>query len=533
MREQLHALAERHPRATRRTTRGLGLVGLGVFGGVLGAPYALTHASADTYLGPHPTTVSTNNRGSITADGGPITSLEVPFHSPFNIGATATLHAPPAALGNAADIPTLAAEYAQLAKGVGENFSDVRHKLEVDALEIDLEIASATAFIGWLASQKLRGAYEKIGERVAHPRAVVAGLACLACAASMTSQFSTHNDSPTHGDAIFDGTPLAGSHLTGAYGPTAEKLISLGLNAYEYNELFYKRVTHNTDIALKSGESIMPFSDNPDIATGVFITDFHCNLNMTKVIVKVAEAANANFIADGGDTTLGGTSAETICATDLSKHKPSKTVIIRVKGNHDSTDTIDAEEKAGDIVLQGKPVTVDGITFLGDSDPRQSGVGTGTTDPSGETTAELGDKLAAKACEATATNGQKLDVLMVHDPDAAQATIDSSCVQTTLTGHLHERIGPITENDVMRYVGDTAGGAKAGGITIGPLNQQAGIAIMQWSKTTGKVVAYRPFSVETDSSVIFPAATLYPENMPVTSTTNEQALTQPTPSPTH
>lgn len=503
--------------AKHRVRRGLGYVGLGLFGSLLSLPYAATHAQAHTYLGPHPTTIDTNSSGLFTADGGPITNIELPVHLPFNIGVTAKLHQPPAELADSGDLPTLVAEYAQLGKGIGENINDVKHQLELDILETSLEFGAATIGLGWLVANndKLRHAYTVAGEKITHPKAVVAGLACVACAASLTP-FSVSATPAFEGDAIFTGTPLAGARLTGAYGPTAEKLISLGLNAYEHNEAFYKQVKGNVATALAEQEPLMPYANDPSIVTGIFETDNHCNLNMIPVMTQFATALHANMIIDGGDTTLGGTSVEIICATSLSKSKPAYTAIIRVKGNHDSTVILAAEQKAGDTVLTDKPATIDGITFLGGSDPRQSGVGLGTTDPSGETIAELGSKLADEACAIEKDGKPKLDVLLVHDPDAAQATIDSNCANTVLAGHWHKRVGPDIYNQVMRYVGDTAGGAKPGGITIGPLNQQAGLAVFQWSKLTGKIVAYRSLSVETDASVVFPAATTYPENYSLT-----------------
>ena len=86
--------------------------------------------------------------------------------------------------------------------------------------------------------------------------------------------------------------------------------------------------------------------------------------------------AGAKVLIDAGDDTSSGQAWEAFSINSLAQHfKDFK--VVAVAGNHDAGGHVErAMRKNKFTVLDSKPVEVEGIRFLGDSDPTKNGLGT-------------------------------------------------------------------------------------------------------------------------------------------------------------
>ena len=96
--------------------------------------------------------------------------------------------------------------------------------------------------------------------------------------------------------------------------------------------------------------------------------------------------------------------------------------------------------KRGFHLLGGKPTTVDGIRFLGSSDPRSSGYTAGYNGNESDNIAAL--RAQDVALTNAACTDSKVAVIAVHSPSSAIKAAASGCADLVLSGHLHRQVGP-------------------------------------------------------------------------------------------
>lgn len=197
-----------------------------------------------------------------------------------------------------------------------------------------------------------------------------------------------------------------------------------------------------------------------DQKLAVLLSDRHDNIGMDPVVSELAHVAGADLVIDAGDDTSTGQRWEAFSINSLGEHfKDFK--VVAVAGNHDAGGFVEDDmRKHGFTVLDSKPVDVDGIRFLGDSDPTSTGLGSADT-PGEETVAEQSARLADVACGQT--DKQEIDTFVVHDPSSGTDTAQRGCATLVLSGHLHRQVGPTTKaldgRSVTTYTNGTTGGA--------------------------------------------------------------------------
>ncbi len=192
----------------------------------------------------------------------------------------------------------------------------------------------------------------------------------------------------------------------------------------------------------------------------LLLSDRHDNIGMDPVIDELAERAGVKLVIDAGDDSSSGQRWEAFTINSLAEHfKDYK--IVAVAGNHDAGGFIeDTMRQRGFTVLDSKPVEVEGIRFLGDSDPTSTGLGSADR-PGKETVAEQSARLADVACDRP--EDRQIGTFLTHDPMSGADTIARGCASLVLSGHLHRQVGPSTRpvdgHGVTSYTNGTTGGA--------------------------------------------------------------------------
>ncbi|MEU4389373.1 metallophosphoesterase family protein [Kribbella sp. NPDC023855] len=242
----------------------------------------------------------------------------------------------------------------------------------------------------------------------------------------------------------------AGFSTTGGVG-----VIRTAVETYERSTDFYGQLR---DRVSRVGGRIRQAGEGETVA--LMVSDRHDNIGMDPFAAEVAKVAGAKVLIDAGDDSSSGQAWEVFSINSLAQHfKDLK--VVAVAGNHDAGGHIeDAMRKNKFTVLDGKPVEVEGIRFLGDSDPTRTGLGSADT-PGDETTAEQSKRLAEVACEQP--EDERISTFLVHDPASFQDTANRGCASLLLSGHLHRQVGPETKimdsKAVTTFTNGTTGGA--------------------------------------------------------------------------
>ncbi|HET6291892.1 MAG TPA: metallophosphoesterase [Kribbella sp.] len=232
-------------------------------------------------------------------------------------------------------------------------------------------------------------------------------------------------------------------------------VIRTAVQTYERSTEFYGQLR---DRVSRVGGRIHQAAEGETVA--LLVSDRHDNIGMDPFAAEVGKVAGAKVLIDAGDDSSSGQSWEVFSINSLAQHfKDLK--VVAVAGNHDAGGFIeDAMRKNNFTVLDSKPVEVEGIRFLGDSDPTRTGLGSADT-PGEETTAEQSARLAEIACEQP--EDKPISTLVVHDPASMQDTANRGCASLLLSGHLHRQVGPETKvvngKSVTTYTNGTTGGA--------------------------------------------------------------------------
>ncbi|MFF0340864.1 metallophosphoesterase [Kribbella sp. NPDC004875] len=197
-----------------------------------------------------------------------------------------------------------------------------------------------------------------------------------------------------------------------------------------------------------------------DEKVALLVSDRHDNIGIDGFAAAVAKAGGAKILIDAGDDTSSGQSWEAFSINSLKQHfKDFK--VVAVAGNHDAGGHVEEfMRKSGFTVLDSKPVEVEGIRFLGDSDPTRTGLGSADS-PGDETIEHQSKRLADVACDQP--DNKRISTMVVHDPSSYADTAERGCASLLVSGHLHRQVGPehnvVDGRAVTTYTNGTTGGA--------------------------------------------------------------------------
>ncbi|UYM07157.1 metallophosphoesterase family protein [Solicola gregarius] len=269
-------------------------------------------------------------------------------------------------------------------------------------------------------------------------------------------------------------------------------LIEGALQTYRESQEFYGDME---DRVPEIAKDIRKPDDEQTLA--VLISDRHDNIGMDPVVAAIAREARAELIIDAGDDTSTGGPWEAFSINSMERAYEDFDKVA-VAGNHDKGGFVrEALEDAGFEVLDGEPVEVAGIRFLGASDPRSSGLTAGYGEDSGSIE-DQGEELADVACE-----DEDVSTVLVHSPTTGEPIARSGCTDLILSGHLHRQVGPDTvtgeEGVTTTYTNGTTGGAAYAFALGSKLRRPAQVTLVTYED--GRPIGLQPVNFDTGGHI--------------------------------
>jgi predicted phosphodiesterase len=492
-------------------SRALKLLLLVLLGVGVAVPTAYTtfiHSQRDIVIGAHDATVQPDFSGHARIDFGPIIpQIRIPAGAPLGLGVTVTLGE-----SEVTELDDLVARDAVIASQPQGEIASVRStilSMVVDALLRALGTAVLVVLIAI-------GAWRAVGSErrhliwgaIRHPDRrqtwIGAGVGVLVVAAlvlvavperprgderSWVPIDTVFPELPS--DRVLDTVEIAeGTSTTGS-----KKLVEGALATYRASVEFYGKLaltaaTVNVRTPLE-GEK-----------TAIVVTDRHDNIGMDPVVRAIADRARARMVIDLGDDTSNGASWEEFSINSLAREFRGFD-IVSVAGNHDTGPYVAKQmEDKGFTLLSGEPVEVDGIRFLGNSDPRSSGLTAGYTGNESENITAIRDedeKLTTAACD-----DGSVSVIAVHSPSSAKRAAASGCADLVLSGHLHRQVGPtVATGDNGRSTVTLSTGTTGGAVytfALGSkLRRDAQVSLVTFAD--GLPVGVQPVTFQTGGSI--------------------------------
>lgn len=333
---------------------------------------------------------------------------------------------------------------------------------------------------------------------------------------------------------VFAGTALEGARITGRLAGVIDTYSGQLVDTYQANEVFYAAAREKLNEAWdarvaeqEAAESVQgpPVSDSPEsteYVTLLLVSDLHCNTGMTPLIRDLADRIGPDVMLNAGDTTINGTSVESVCVDSFASAVPDGVPFVVADGNHDSRLTTATELANRQVVLDGSVVEVEGVRILGDRDPLETRIGGGTVVAREETPEQAGERLRDVACEAAGEPGlggfveeDRVDLLLVHQPAVGDAALESGCVPFQISGHMHKRIGPEVVGYGVRYVNASTGGATKGNTSVGPLRDSSEMTVLRFDPERRQFVDWQLVEVTPEGEASVSERQLVPPTVPL------------------
>ena len=227
------------------------------------------------------------------------------------------------------------------------------------------------------------------------------------------------------------------------------------------------------------------YQPDPDTVRVLDVSDIHDNPAAWNIMHSIVQQFGVGFIIDSGDLTDHGSQAENDLASEIAKFKIP---YVYIRGNHDSDHTQATVARARNaIVLTGHEVTVDGLTIIGDGDPRFT-PDLAVQEPGEQAVYQAGQELASTALGRT----QEPDIAVVHDPVAAVPL--SGVVKLVLAGHLHRRVTWMLSGGTRLFVQGSTGGAGLRALQTNPPTPIEA-SVMYFDRATGQLQAWDDITI--------------------------------------
>ena len=461
------------------------------------------HSEREVVIGAHDATVQPTFSGHARIDFGTlIPQIRIPAEAPLGLGVDIRLG--DSEITNLDQLVARDAAIAAQPQGEIESVRSTITSMLIDAAMRALGAALIAVLVAMLAWRAIGHARRRsIWAAARHPdrrqtlTAAGAGLVTVVALVLVAAPDRPHPDDTAWApigsvfpdlpsDDVLDKVQIA----QGASTSGSRALVEGALSTYRTSVSFYGQLA----VSAAATDVRTPLEGE---TTALVVTDRHDNIGMDPVARAIADRAGARTLIDLGDDTSNGGSWETFSINSLAREFRDFDVV-SVAGNHDTGSTVRKQmEDKGFTVLDGKPVTVNGIRFLGSSDPRSSGLTAGYSGSASDNSVSLrqqDEQLKKTACDAG-----DVSVIAVHSPSSASRTAASGCADLVLSGHLHRQVGPTLVNGANGRTTTTLSTGSTGGAVYAfalgsKLRREAQVTIVTFAD--GKPVGLQPVSFE-------------------------------------
>lgn len=490
------------------------LVVLGLLVAVGVALWSFDHDSRTVVIGAHTTTVSPTFDGHATFDFGPLLPrARIPTDEPANLGVTIDVGDTEAASVNQLIVndAVIASQPTGEIDKVTRTVQQMLRSAIMRGTGVGL-LSVLAAVVAWKAiGVERRHEVASSVRALRHPNrstlppagavalAAVVGIALVVWPQSTTPESASsakgwiplRNVFPEiDRDPVLDRVSVSRGSATDA----GLAVVDSAISTYQKSVRFYGQLAGR--VPATAAQLHQP-ADTEKVA--VIVSDRHDNIGMDPVAAAVAKAGKATMVIDAGDDTSTGGSWEAFSLNSLGRQFEGLQKV-GIAGNHDTGPfEKKALQAAGFTLLAGRPTTVGGIRFLGDSDPRSSGL-TAAVVTKGKNTIEAQDDRMTKA----ACADKNVSTVVVHSPSAATKLASSGCVDLVISGHLHRQVGPTTTTaaDGRRTVSFTnasTGGAVYAFALGSKLRREAQVTLVTYRD--GRPIGLQPVNFEPGGAI--------------------------------
>ncbi|TQS44220.1 metallophosphoesterase family protein [Cryptosporangium phraense] len=204
------------------------------------------------------------------------------------------------------------------------------------------------------------------------------------------------------------------------------------------------------------------YQPDPNTIRVMHVSDLHNNPTSWRVISTIGSQFQVNAVFDTGDLTDWGSAAEAnLYASNITA---LKVPYVFIRGNHDSDDVARAvAANRNAVVLDDQVREVAGLVVAGVGSSRFTPDKTTGDDNAGKAVeAEAGERLAKTVLRYNRENDKSVDVMMVHEPAAAEPLKDHGPL--ILAGHTHERKVEALDKDTLLMIEGSTGAAGLRGL---------------------------------------------------------------------
>lgn len=225
------------------------------------------------------------------------------------------------------------------------------------------------------------------------------------------------------------------------------------------------------------------------------VSDIHCNVGVYDSLYQTAKEAGVNVVVVTGDDTDYGSQLEEACLSPMNEFETDNGDAIQVlwiKGNHESDQSVEYVRTLSEVtILDRQAVEVDGVTFVGQGDPRYS------SDPDQIESSTSSQMRDLERSLLTAVRQTAAEVVVVHDNNVAERIADSNpgSIRLIISGHAHTRSDQVVNDTFLHIEGSTgAGGARIAENSDNLLPIE--FSILDLDKSTGAVVGGDLFTID-------------------------------------
>lgn len=479
---------------------------------VLAAPIAaiwgVGRAEITDYLGPNEVAIAVDYTGETRIDLGPLGNAYLP-DSYGPVGLTITVHGvrTPESGGSILSQQTLTS-YLSIYNDPQEAIAGLRDSLIVDAVQhtVIAQLVLMLIMTGWRVRQHFLSPrlvrMSRAEQGVLGYLMVLVVLAAVVIAPPPTEPAPRYPVKVSAGTR-FDGLTVDSSLLADLIDRGVKGLQTLAERQNAAIDQYVRTAGANLE---EQADRIPAPGPNEQMIFG--FSDLHCSLAMIDLWGKLISLSEPMQVFSAGDDTMNGTASERACITRevaMVGDRP----FVNVGGNHDSDITERQMNAAGAQILNGRPVEIDEISYLGDDDPTYNPPLTvQRIQERDETQQELGERIMKVAA------GRNIDVIALHEPYATRVIMAAPNPPAKLIawGHMHAESGPqvLMHEDgswtVAMQMG-TAGGVAAPTITsfstpFSPPRTSADGYFYFRDAATGLITGVQPVHFKPDGSVI-------------------------------